>query len=132
MRRKRVLVVDDDEELVRILSVNLQVEGFDVSTAFDGMSAVMRAHKDQPDMIILDIKMPAGDGFSVVERLRSSTKTFTIPIVFLSALPKEDHETKARQAGVLHYFAKPFHMETLIAYIKERLGVENSQPLSTA
>lgn len=132
MQRKRVLVVDDDEELVNILCVNLQVEGFNVSTAFDGMSAVMRAHKDQPDLIILDIKMPAGDGFSVVERLKSSTRTFAIPIIFLSALPKEDNENKAKQVGVLHYFAKPFDMETLINCIKERLGVEDSQPVSSA
>jgi DNA-binding response OmpR family regulator len=132
MQRKKVLIVDDDEELVRILCVNLQVEGFDVCTAFDGMSAVMRAHKDQPDLIILDIKMPAGDGFSVVERLKSSNRTFAIPVVFLSALPKEDHENKAKEVGVLHYFAKPFNMETLINYIKDRLDVENSQSVSPA
>jgi len=132
MQRKKVLIVDDDEELVRILCVNLQVEGFDVCTAFDGMSAVMRAHKDQPDLIILDIKMPAGDGFSVVERLQSSNRTFAIPVVFLSALPKEDHENRAKEVGVLHYFAKPFNMETLINYVKGRLAVEDSQTVSPA
>jgi DNA-binding response OmpR family regulator len=126
MEKKRVLVVDDDEDLVRILSVNLMAEGFDVSTAFDGTSAVMRAHKDQPDLIILDIKMPAGDGFSVVEKLRISTKTFSIPIIFLSALPKEDMEEKALKAGALYYFSKPFDMEALMNFIKDRLGVEKA------
>jgi DNA-binding response OmpR family regulator len=126
MQKKRVLVVDDDEELVRILSVNLLAEGFDVSTAFDGTTAVMRAHKDQPDLIILDIKMPAGDGFSVIDKLKISTKTFAIPVFFLSAMPKEDMEEKALQMGALHYFSKPFDMEVLINYIKDSLGVERT------
>ena len=126
MDKKRVLIVDDDEDLVRILSVNLMSEGFDVSTAFDGMGAVMRAHKDLPDLIILDIKMPAGDGFTVVEKLRMSTKTFSIPVVFLSALPKEDMEQKALEAGALHYFSKPFDMGVLMDYIKNHLGVERA------
>jgi DNA-binding response OmpR family regulator len=122
--RKRILVVDDDEDLVRILSINLMAEGFDISTAFDGMCAVMRAHKDQPDLIILDLKMPAGDGFSVLERLRSSTKTFAIPIVILSALPKEDMEDKALKAGAIFYFSKPFDLDALIGFIKSSLGVD--------
>jgi DNA-binding response OmpR family regulator len=127
VNRKRILIVDDDEDLVRILSVNLLAEGFDISTAFDGMSAVMRAHKDQPDLVILDLKMPAGDGFSVLERLKSSTKTFAIPIVILSALPKEDMEGKALAAGANHYFSKPFDLEALIGYIKDTLGIEREQ-----
>jgi DNA-binding response OmpR family regulator len=122
--RKRILVVDDDEDLVRILSINLMAEGFEVSTAFDGMSAVMRSHKDQPDLIILDLKMPAGDGFSVLERLRSSTKTFTIPVVILSALPKEDMEEKTMQAGAINYFSKPFDLEALIGFVKNNLSVD--------
>lgn len=124
MDRKRILVVDDDEDLVRVLGVNLMSEGFFVSTAFDGLSAVMRAHKDQPDLIILDIKMPAGDGFSVVEKLKMSAKTFAIPIIFLSALPKEDMEEKALAAGGLEYFSKPFDMDVLVSRIKGYLGVE--------
>ncbi len=125
MDKRRILVVDDDEDLVRILSINLLAEGFDVSTAFDGMSAVMRTHKDQPDLIILDLKMPAGDGFSVLEKLKCSTKTFAIPVVILSALPKEDMEEKAKQAGAIHYFAKPFDLEALIGFVKSNLGVDH-------
>ncbi len=126
MDRMRILIVDDDEDLVRVLGVNLMSEGFYVSTAFDGMSAVMRAHKDLPDLIILDIKMPAGDGFSVVEKLRMSAKTFAIPIIFLSALPKEDMEEKALAAGALQYFSKPFDMQVLVDTIKEHLGFDQA------
>jgi DNA-binding response OmpR family regulator len=130
---KRVLVVDDDEDLVRILSLNLLTEGFEVSTAFDGMSAVMRTHKDHPDLIILDLKMPAGDGFSVLEKIKCSTKTFAIPVVILSALPKEDMAEKAIKAGAIDYFSKPFDLEALISFIKKTLGVDREHmPTSTS
>lgn len=127
MAKKRVLVVDDDPDLVKILSINLLAEGFEVSTAFDGVSAVMRAHRDQPDLILLDIMMPAGDGFSVLERLKSSTKTFNIPIVIVSAMPKEDIEEKTKQAGAVRYFSKPFDLQVLINYIKDSLYVEDAR-----
>jgi len=127
-KEKKILIVDDDEELVRILSVNFMMEGFQVITAFDGMSAVMRAHKELPDLIILDIKMPAGDGVSVVEKLRSSSKTFTIPIMFLSALPMEEIKEKAAKVGVIHYFTKPFDLESLVNYVKRILKVDENAP----
>jgi DNA-binding response OmpR family regulator len=127
LAKKRVLVVDDDPDLVKILSINLLAEGFEVSTAFDGVSAVMRAHRDQPDLILLDIMMPAGDGFSVLERLKSSTKTFNIPIVIVSAMPKEDIEEKTKQAGAVRYFSKPFDLQVLINYIKDSLYVEDAR-----
>lgn len=128
-KRKKILIVDDDEELVRILSVNLSMEGFEVCAAFDGMSAVMRAHKEQPDLIVLDIRMPAGNGMSVVEKLRASTKTFAIPIMFLSALPREEVKEKAAQAGVIHYYTKPFDLESLLNYIKGILGIKQETPV---
>jgi DNA-binding response OmpR family regulator len=121
MEAKKILVVDDDENIVKILSLNLKFEGFDVVTAFDGCTAVMQAHRQKPDLILLDIMMPAGDGFSVVEKLRLSTNTFHIPIVFISALPKEDLELRATRAGVAHYFSKPFDINAIIYYIKNEL-----------
>jgi two-component system response regulator VicR len=127
MEAKKILVVDDDENIVKILSLNLRFEGFDVVTAFDGCTAVMQAHRQKPDLILLDIMMPAGDGFSVVEKLRLSTNTFHIPIVFISALPKEDLELRATRAGVAHYFSKPFDINAIIYYIKNELYVKESR-----
>jgi two-component system response regulator VicR len=124
MEAKKILVVDDDENIVKILSLNLKFEGFDVVTAFDGCTAVMQAHRQKPDLILLDIMMPAGDGFSVVEKLRLSTNTFHIPIVFISALPKEDLELRATRAGVAHYFSKPFDINAIVYYIKNELYVK--------
>jgi len=132
MDRKKILIVDDDEALVRILSVNLSLEGYEVFAAFDGMSAVMSAHKINPDLIILDVRMPAGDGFSVVDRLKLSTKTFTIPIIILSALPKEDIEDKALRAGVTRCFAKPFDNAELLKYIKGLIGAGKERSVVNA
>ncbi|MBC7253037.1 MAG: response regulator [Actinobacteria bacterium] len=126
--RKKILIVDDDEELVRVLSVNLMAEGYEVYAAFDGMSAVMRAHQEHPDLIILDVRMPAGSGLNVVEKLRSSTKTFNIPVLFLSALPWDELKEKAAQAGVIHYLAKPFDLDVLLGMVRNILGVEEGKP----
>lgn len=128
MEKKKILIVDDDEELVRILSINLMAEGFEVCAAFDGVSAVMRAHREQPDLIILDVRMPAGNGLNVVEKLRSSTRTFNIPILFLSALPRDELKEKATQAGVIHYLTKPFDLDVLLGMVKGILGIEEARP----
>ena len=116
--------MDDDENIAKILSINLRLEGFDVVTAFDGATAVMQAHRHQPDLILLDIMLPAGGGLGVVENLRASTKTYDIPIVFISALPKEDLETRAMEAGVSHYFSKPFDIDAIIYYVRNELCLE--------
>lgn len=129
MEKKKILIVDDDEELVRILSINFVAEGYDVCAAFDGVSAVMRAHKEHPDLIILDVRMPAGDGLNVVEKLHASTRTFNIPVLFLSALPYDELKEKAAQAGVIHYLTKPFDLEVLLGTVRKMLGVEESQPV---
>ena len=132
MEKKKILIVDDDEALVRILSVNLAIEGYEVFAAFDGMSAVMSAHKIKPDLIILDVRMPAGDGVSVGERLKLSTKTFTIPIIILIALPKEDVVEKGLQAGVMHCFAKPFDNGALLEYIWNLIGTGEKRSVVNA
>ncbi|NPV60239.1 MAG: response regulator [Actinobacteria bacterium] len=132
MDRKKILIVDDDESLVRILSVNLSLEGYEVFAAFDGTSAVMSAHRVKPDLIILDVRMPAGDGFSVVERLKMSTKTFNIPIIILSALPKEDIEERALRAGVVHCIAKPFDNGALLEYVRDLIGAGEKRSVVNA
>ncbi|MGQ9475350.1 MAG: response regulator transcription factor [Actinomycetota bacterium] len=129
MEKKKILIVDDDEELVRILGINLMAEGFEVCAAFDGVSAVLRAHREQPDLIILDVSMPAGNGLNVVEKLRSSTRTFNIPILFLSALPREELKEKAAQAGVIHYLTKPFDLDVLLGTVKGILGIKEARPV---
>jgi DNA-binding response OmpR family regulator len=92
-----------------------------VVAAFDGAQAIFAAHKEKPDLVLLDIRMPAGDGFSVAERLRHSTNTFSIPIIFLTGRPERDSEEKAMTLGARFYIKKPYDAEELLDAIKRAL-----------
>jgi len=116
--RGRILVVDDEPEIVKTVGLRLKASGYEVLTAGDGIQATSIAMHDHPDVIILDIGMPAGDGHLVAKRLRDSVKSM-IPIIFLTAhTSKEDYE-KAFEEGVAKYITKPFRPEELLAAVEE-------------
>ena len=120
-QKKKILIVDDERDIVKGLMIRLQGAGYDVVTAFDGAQGVFMAHKEKPDLIILDIRMPAGDGFSVAQRLRRSTHTFTIPVIFLTGSPEASSEEKTRALGARFYIKKPYDPEELLDAIKRAL-----------
>ncbi len=126
-QRKKILVVDDERDIVKALMIRLQGAGYDVVTAFDGAQGVFMAHKEKPDLIILDIRMPAGNGFSVAQRLKHSTHTFTIPVIFLTGSPEKNAEEKAMAMGARFYIKKPYDPEELLDAIKRALE-EGSDP----
>ena len=125
----RVLVVDDEPEIVRAVSMRLKARGYEVLTAMDGLQATNVAIKEQPDLIILDIGMPAGDGHHVAKRLRDSAKTCSIPIIFLTAKTSEEDFMKAFDEGVSKYVTKPFDAEQLMRVVDELLAETNEKPL---
>lgn len=127
-KKKRILIVDDERDIVKALMIRLQGAGYDVVTAFDGAQGVFMAHKEKPDLIILDIRMPAGDGFSVAERLRRSTHTFTIPVIFLTGSPDKNAAERAIQLGARFYIKKPYDAEELLDAIKRALEVDSGSP----
>ncbi|MFH1891887.1 MAG: response regulator [Candidatus Zixiibacteriota bacterium] len=108
MSKGKILVVDDEPELVRAVSMRLRAEGYDVLTAMDGMQATNVAMRETLDLIILDIGMPAGDGHVVARRLRESIRTSAIPIIFLTAKTSEQDFSRAYDAGVDKYITKPY------------------------
>lgn len=120
-QKKKILVVDDERDIVKALMIRLQGAGYDVVTAFDGAQGVFMAHKEKPDLIILDIRMPAGNGFSVAERLKRSDYTLTIPVIFLTGSPETNAEEKARAVGARFYIKKPYDPEELLDAIKRAL-----------
>jgi DNA-binding response OmpR family regulator len=119
--KKKILIVDDERDIVKALMIRLQGAGYDVVTAFDGAQAVFMAHKEKPDLIILDIRMPAGNGFSVAEKLKRSDHTLTIPVIFLTGSPEMNAEEKARAVGARFYIKKPYDPEELLDAIKRAL-----------
>ena len=129
-QKKKILIVDDERDIVKALMIRLQRAGYEVVTAFDGAQGVFMAHKEKPDLIILDIRMPAGDGFSVAQRLKHSTHTFTIPVIFLTGSPEENAEQKAMALGARFYVKKPYDPEELLDAIKRALEKEPDSPLN--
>jgi DNA-binding response OmpR family regulator len=113
-RRRKVLIVDDEPEIVRVLALRLQMAGYDVVAAADGAGALMTAATEQPDLVLLDIGLPYGDGHFVASRLRSNIKTAHIPILFLSARNAPDELDIARRSGAVGFIAKPYEPEELL------------------
>ena len=126
--KKKILIVDDERDIVKALMIRLRVNGYEVVSAFDGAQGLFVAHKENPDLIILDIRMPAGDGFSVAERLRKSGQTLTIPIIFLTGSPEKNSEQRAQDLGARFYIKKPYDPEELLDAVKRALVNEPPEP----
>jgi DNA-binding response OmpR family regulator len=129
-QKKKILIVDDERDIVKGLMIRLQGAGYEVVTAFDGAQGVFMAHKEKPDLILLDIRMPAGNGFSVAQRLKRSIHTFTIPVIFLTGSPEKNAEGKAMALGARFYIKKPYDPEELLDAIKRALEESSSPPLN--
>ena len=121
MSKGRILVVDDEPEIVRSLTLRLGAAGYEVHSAMDGLTATKKAIEEQPELILLDIGMPAGNGHVVVDRLRNIGETSHIPIIFLTARTSEEDYRMARDGGVCKYITKPFDSEVLLAAIESQI-----------
>ena len=120
---KRILVVDDDADLVELLSFNLRKAGFAIGTATNGVDALKKARSLLPDLILLDLMLPELDGFAVCEILRRDTVTQSIPIIMLTALSTELGRLAGLSAGATEYIPKPFSPKILIARVQNILGL---------
>jgi DNA-binding response OmpR family regulator len=118
----RVLVVDDDPVIVRLLEVNLRLEGYEVSTASRGEEALERAAEVHPDVIVLDVMMPGLDGWETCRRLREQPEFAETPVVFLSARAQDDDRSKGLGLGRVEYVTKPFDPVKLMELVGRLLG----------
>jgi DNA-binding response OmpR family regulator len=119
--RKKILVVDDDAELVELVSFNLKQAGYAIGTASNGVEAIKKARSLEPDLIVLDVMMPELDGFAVCEILRRDSTTASIPIMMLTALSSELGRMAGLGSGASDFLTKPFSPRLLIARIEELL-----------
>jgi len=117
---KRILICDDDPVILRLLEVNLELEGYDVFAAHHGEEAYEIAQAELPDLIILDIMMPRLNGYQTCEKLKATDATKDIPVVFLSAKAQETDIELGKSFGVAEYLTKPFDPDELIGVV-ERL-----------
>ena len=111
MAPKRVLIIDDDKTLVTLMTALLRKEGFQVLVAFDGASGFMIAQKERPDLILLDLQMPAGGGQAVWKRLSASTHTSGIPVVYVTATNTPGFAAEVEAEGAAGFIQKPFEPE---------------------
>jgi CheY-like chemotaxis protein len=115
----RVLVVDDDEVIRRLIAVNLQLEGFEVETAVDGQDCLDRVTDIAPDVITLDVMMPRLDGWETAIRLRRSPDTAHIKVVLITARAQEDDKIRGARVGADAYLTKPFDPNEMIRVVRE-------------
>lgn len=125
MVKKKILVVDDEEDVAKALRVRLKANGYHVVLAFDSVQAFTMANKERPDLIILDIMIPGGGGFVVAERLKQSTATHHIPIIILTGI--SGGEERAYKVGASGYVMKPYHPEKLLETINNALDISGRQ-----
>jgi two-component system KDP operon response regulator KdpE len=130
MSQTKILVVDDDPDLVKALRLRLRANNYEVSYASDGYSAIATAQKERPSLIILDLGLPVGDGFVVLDRLQKIDVLSGIPVIVLSARDPQANEQRALRAGATAFFQKPADNEELLNVIRASLGPAQAQPMA--
>ena len=119
---KKILVVEDDRKIALAVAVRLRANGYEVITAFDAMAGVEMAVKHLPDLVILDISMPAGSGFDVAEKIHNLAPTAGTPLIFMTASRKPEFLTRAAELGAVAFIEKPFTDGELLADVRHALG----------
>lgn len=119
--KPRILVIDDDPAIAELVAINLEMAGYDVSQAADGVKGQALAVQLVPDLIMLDLMLPKVDGFTVCQRLRREDRTSAIPVLMLTALSQTNDKVEGFNAGADDYLTKPFEIEEMLARVRALL-----------
>jgi len=117
----RILIVDDEADLVSVLRIGLEIEGFEVLSAADGETGLQRARAERPDLMVLDLMLPKMDGYKVCRALKFDERFKHMPIFILSARSGEQDRRLALDMGADAFVTKPYDMADLVAKIRHRL-----------
>ena len=128
MSGKKIMIVEDENLQLTALARSLKTAGFEIVAARDGLTAISTARKEQPDLILLDLGLPAGDGFVVLERLQMLLNTGTIPVIVVSSRTPIGNRDAALKAGAVAYIHKPVNLPILLKAINEALGISPPDP----
>jgi len=121
MNRAKIMVVDDDPDIRQGLSLRLRANNYDTVNVCDGYSAIAMAQKEKPHLIILDLGLPAGDGFAVLKNLQQYPALAVIPVIVLTARDPESNEKRTLESGAIAFFQKPADNEELMGVIRASL-----------
>jgi two-component system alkaline phosphatase synthesis response regulator PhoP len=122
MNQKKIMIVDDEVDLVETVRFPLEMEGFNVMVSYNGEDALNKARKESPDLIILDLMLPKLDGYKVCRLLKFDEKYKHIPILMLTAKTQEKDKTLGMETGADEYITKPFEMDYLMEKVKAYLS----------
>lgn len=124
---KSILIIEDDSAIRKALSIRLQAAGYLIYTAEDGYMGLQTYLRKEPDLVLLDVSMPAGGGFSIVERVIESTGAGMSPFIVLTASKRPEYREQAELLGAANFFEKPFNSHELLAAIDEALEFAECQ-----
>lgn len=122
MAKSRILIIDDEMDFVKLLQSRLQIEGYDVLVAEDGIRGIQAARKETPDLIILDIMMPGMDGHMVCDMLKKSAVTWSIPVIYLTAKTGQADEMLAMEKGAKYFLTKPYNPGALLEMVRSAIA----------
>jgi DNA-binding response OmpR family regulator len=121
MSQAKIMIVDDDPDLRQALRLRLRANHYDIVTAADGYSAIAQAYKEHPNLVILDLGLPAGNGFVVLDRLQKDDKLSAIPVIVLTARDPQGNEQMCLRSGAAAFFQKPADNAELLNVIRATL-----------
>jgi len=125
-KKVRLLLVDDEPSIVKMVGKRLEIEGFDVLIAMDGQEALAKAQAESPDVMILDLMLPKLNGYEVCTMLKQDTRFQKIPIVMFTAKTQEKDEKMAMECGANAFVRKPFRAQELLDKVRSLLGAAQS------
>ena len=121
-KRRRILIVDDDDAMVDVLGRRLGRQGFEILVAASGEEGLAIARHRRPDLVVLDLRLPDADGFSICQELADSTETCSIPVIILSGMERPDIIRRSRAAGCQYFVRKPYDPNALLILVEHAIG----------
>lgn len=126
MNKKKILLVDDESDMIETMVIQLEAVGYEVISAFDGLEGLEKAKKESPDLIILDIMLPKMSGYKVCGLLKKDSRYSRIPIILFTARAQESDKVMGKDAGADAYVTKPFDAKNLLLKIRKLLKMEGA------
>ena len=128
----KILIIDDDNAINELIKIKLELQGYEVTQAFNGIEGFAKAKQEEPSLIVLDVMMPEVDGFTVAQRIRQCPDIAETPIIMLTALSQLNDKVNGFNIGVDDYLTKPFEIDELIVRVRALLKRTKQIPKSTA
>ena len=127
MPKKKILAVDDERHIVRLIQVNLERAGYQVITAYDGREALKKIEQEHPDLVVLDVMMPYMNGLETMKQIRSNPKTHSLPVIMLTAKAQDQDAFRGYEYGADIYLTKPFNPVELLTFVNRIFSEMDTQ-----